>query len=201
MDDQTISAYDSYSEQIAILHTALVPIRIYELVGQFFIKGGACADAGCGIGRDCAWLSEHGYAVTGIDASEGMLQQAKRHYPNIQFIHDSLPLLDQQADSSFANVLCSAVIMHLAVDQIAIAVTNLVRITTTDGVMILSFRGTRNQDQRENNKLYTPIEANKLISLFAEEGATLVHCETDREAVRGLEWTNLVFRKLPLPAV
>lgn len=200
MDNQTITAYDKAAEQIAALHTTLVPARIYELVDQFFITGGSCADIGCGIGRDSARLSSQGYPVTGFDASDGMLEQAIARYPRIQFIRDSLPLLEQQADSAFTNVLCSAVIMHLTADQIGSAVFNLARITAVSGVIILSFRGTRNHDQRESGKLYTPIDADTLISLFDQAGATLLHHENDLESGRELEWTNLVFRKSPRPA-
>lgn len=201
MDHKTITAYDNSAEQIAALHTSLVPTRIYQLVGQFFTQGGSSADIGCGIGRDSAWLAEHGYAVSGIDASDGMLQKARSRYPYIPFIKDSLPLLEHLTDCSFANVLCSAVIMHLADDRIASAVANLVRITAENGVIVLSFRGTRNEDQRESGKLYTPIAAEKLISLFVTAGAALLHHETDQEEGRDFIWNNLVFRKSPRPAV
>lgn len=196
MDNQTISVYDKCAEQIARQHKALVPIRIYQLVNQFFIEGEICADIGCGVGRDCAWLFEQGYRVIGIDPSEGMLQQAKRYYPNIFFIQDSLPLLDKQIDSSFVNVLCSAVIMHLVDDQIASSVANLMRITAVGGIIIISFRGTNSKDRRENGKLYSIINIDKLVSLFVQLGAVLLHYEVDFQVDREIKWTNIVFRKL-----
>lgn len=197
MDNQTILAYDDTAEQVAALHKMLVPARIYWLIDRFFIKGEPCADVGCGIGRDSAWLSEHGYRVIGIDASEGMLQQASQLYPNNFFVQDSLPLLEKQSDSSYMNVLCSAVIMHLVDDQIAIAITNLMRITALGGVIIISFRGTSSKDLRENGKLYSVIDSGRLIALFVQSGAELLHHEVDFQEGRGVEWTNIVFRKLP----
>ncbi|SDY13347.1 bifunctional 2-polyprenyl-6-hydroxyphenol methylase/3-demethylubiquinol 3-O-methyltransferase UbiG [Nitrosomonas sp. Nm33] len=201
MDYQTISVYDQSAEQIATLHKTLVPVRIYQLINQFFVKGGVCADVGCGIGRDSTWLFKQGYPVIGINASEGMLQQAKEYDPNIHYVHDSLPLLEKQTESSFVNVLCSAVIMHLADDQIACAVTNLVRITAVGGVIVVSFRGTNSKDRRENGKLYSIIEVDELISMFAHSGTMLLHREVDFQADRKVEWTSVVFRKLPLLAV
>ncbi len=198
MDLQTISVYDSSAELIAAQHKTLVPTRIYQLINQFFIKDGVCADVGCGIGRDSAWLFGQGYPVIGMDASEGMLQQAKGNYPYIHFVHDGLPQLEKQADASFANVLCSAVIMHLPDNQIACAVTNLVRIITAGGVLIISFRGTNSKDHRENGKLYNSIEVDKLISMFVRSGAMLLHSEIDLEEDRRMEWTNIIFKKLPL---
>lgn len=201
MDLQTISVYDKSAEQIAAQHKMLVPALIYQLVNKFFIKGGVCADVGCGIGRDSAWLSKQGYSVISIDASEGMLQQARQLNPNAYFIQDSLPLLKKQADSSFTNVLCSAVIMHLTANQIAYAVTNLVRITAEDGVLIISFRGTKSKDHRENGKLYSIIEVDKLVALFTQAGAKLLHSEIDYQEDRDVEWNNIVLKKLPLLAV
>jgi SAM-dependent methyltransferase len=146
-------------------------------------------------------LSEQGYSVTGIDASEGMLQQARGFYPNISFVRDSLPLLERQTDSFFVNVLCSAVIMHLTEDQIACAVVNLVRIAAVGGIIIVSFRGTNSKDRRENGKLYSAIEVDKLVSLFIQSETMLLHREVDYQEDRRVEWINIVLKKLPLLAV
>lgn len=199
VDHQTITAYNEAAAEVAALHTTLVPERVYRLVDQFFIKGASCADVGCGIGRDTDWLSQQGYKVTGIDAAEGMLSQAQRRYPSYRFINDSLPLLASFPDESFNNVLCSAVIMHLAAQQIESAVFHLLRVMTPGGIILISLRGTHAADYRENSKLYTPIAPTELISAFTANGAPLLHAETDFEVGRGLTWHNLVFRKLPHP--
>lgn len=201
MDLQTIESYDEHASDIAAQHASLMPTRIYKLINEFFTKDGTSVDVGCGIGRDSAWLAKHGYSVCGIDASMGMLQQAINCYPQIKFTHDSLPLLKKISDCTFTNVLCSAVIMHLASDQIANAVANLVRITTQNGIIIVSFRGTKNEGKRENGKLYTLIEANKLIYYFIAQGSTLLLHEIDHEEARDLIWCNLVFKKLLCPVV
>jgi ubiquinone/menaquinone biosynthesis C-methylase UbiE len=198
MDSQTIAAYDNTAVQVADLHARLVPTGIYQLIEQFFIQGKKCADIGCGIGRDSAWLSKNGFEIVGVDASEGMLQEAKNRYPTVDFIKDSLPLLAKFSDLAFSNILCSAVIMHLEANQIGSAVTNLMRIATESGVVILSFRGTQSDDCREGGKLYIPIDPQNLIALFAEAGAILLHQEGVFEHGRGLEWISLVFRKSPI---
>ena len=87
--------------------------------------------------------------------------------------------------------------MHLVDDQIAIAITNLMRITALGGVIIISFRGTSSKDLREIGKLYSVIDSGRLIALFVQSGAELLHHEVDFQEGRGVEWTNIVFRKLP----
>lgn len=194
MDHQTISAYNESSAQIAALHSMLRPEYLYKLIDRFFIKGTSCADVGCGIGRDADWLSQQGYVVTGIDAANSMLEEARVHYPASRF-NDSLPLLMAVPSTAFGNVLCSAVMMHLHIDQIPLAVTNLLRITIPGGVIVISFRGSRSPDWRENGKLYSPIEPVEIISTFADSGAVLLYRGENEETARGLQWQNFVFRK------
>lgn len=199
MDQKTIAAYNQSATQIVALHNTLIPENLYRIIDRFFIRGAECTDVGCGIGRDSRWLLRQGYQVTGIDASEQMLFEARQRCPGVLFIQDSLPLLTTIEDGVFTNVLCSAVIMHLGADQINLAVVHLLRVMIEGGVIVVSFRGTHNVDQRENDKLYTPILVDELIATFAEFGAILLFYERDYETGRMLEWHNLVFRKLHHP--
>ena len=201
MDKKTINVYNQSAAQIADLHDTLVPENLYRLIERFFIQGAACADIGCGIGRDTHWLLQQGYQVIGIDAAEQMLFEARQRYPEISFIHDSLPLLKAINDGIFTNLLCSAVIMHLPADQIVSAVENLLRIVADEGVIVVSFRCAKNIDQWENGKLYTLISVDELISTFATSGAILLFYERDNETGRGFEWHNLVFKKSLHPAI
>ena len=199
MDEQTIAAYDSSAKKISILHRQLRPSRLYQLIDQYFLDDGECADLGCGTGRDSSWMVDQGYRVTGIDASSGMLQQARNAYPEINFILDSLPLLQKIPDNHFSNLLCSAVIMHLPTSEIMRSITNIARIVRSDGIIIITFRGTQSEDNREDGKLYTPLTDSTIKSCFLRAKATLLHHEADREENRNLVWNNLVFRKLSHP--
>lgn len=59
----------------------------------------AIADLGCGPGLYCAKLSEMGYAMTGIDRSEGSLRYATEHAPKARFIRQSY--LDPFGEAQF----------------------------------------------------------------------------------------------------
>ncbi|WP_158278808.1 class I SAM-dependent methyltransferase [Leucothrix arctica] len=168
---------------------------MYELITKHFSKGNVVLDVGCGTGRDCDWLSLNGYLTTGVDASTGMLNLAKDSYPNISFIQDSLPKLTTIKTEQFANVLCSAVIMHLPEDQLEETATNLLRVTEIGGCVLITYRGSPSDDNRESGKLYTPLAPNTLIQTFERLGATLVSHAQNTEEERGHVWNNLVFRK------
>jgi 2-polyprenyl-3-methyl-5-hydroxy-6-metoxy-1,4-benzoquinol methylase len=191
--------YDDQAEQIAALHANLIPCSLYNLIERYFLPKGACADIGCGIGRDSAWLAQQGYSVIGVDASEGMLHQARLRYPHLIFRFDSLPELVTLETETYANLLCSAVLMHLPETMLPLAISNLLRVTTVDGTLIISFRGSQSCDYRENGKLYNPIDVKHFIDMFTAAGGELLLHEVSQETGRELSWHNFIFRKLPHP--
>lgn len=70
-------------------------------------EGSRVIDLGCGNGTLTAKLAEHGYAVTGIDASKDMLTLAKKEHPNLTFLQgDALSFtLEEKADAIFSNAV------------------------------------------------------------------------------------------------
>ena len=195
MDIQTINSYNNEAEKIAKLHASLTPHRVYELIRQYFIKGKSTADIGCGIGRDTNFLNNQGFSVVGIDASEGMLKQARQLYPDLYFQLDYLPTLANFENSTFQNVLCSAVLMHL--DEIAIesACFRLVELLKKDGRLIISIRSTNAKDKRENGKLYEYINIDSFKQFFEKNGCEILLYENEVEQNRGLTWHNFVIKK------
>lgn len=192
MDKQTIAAYNREAESIAQLHSSLTPQRIYQLIQQYFIKGGKTLDVGCGIGRDTHWLTQQGFPTLGADASVEMLKFAQSFYPTADFLVDYLPDLLELADLRFQNILCSAVLMHLPKTQIPIACKRLFALLETDSRLIISVRGTQAENQRERGKLYSIIEPESLQCLFVELGAEVLFQETTTETARSLSWHNWV---------
>lgn len=87
--------------------------------------------------------------------------------------------------------------MHLEPSQLEIAIFNLLRIMTIGGILIISFRGTNNEDNRESGKLYTQILVGEMVTTFSKHRAKILNYEREYESGRKLEWHNLVFRKLP----
>lgn len=70
-------------------------------------KGSFVCDLGCGGGQLTSELKNMGYDVIGIDASENMLETAKRSYPDIDFrFGDALDFkLGRKADGIFSNAV------------------------------------------------------------------------------------------------
>jgi SAM-dependent methyltransferase len=159
MDRQTLGAYDHDAASFAKKWEAQpVPVDVYDLIGRYFDPG-LTADIGCGSGRDTNWFSKNGYTAIGFDASEGLLAEARRLHPGIEFRCAALPELDGIADGVFNNVFCETVIMHLSADAIEPSVKRLVEILRLNGTLYLSWRVTEKEDKRDDRgRLYSAFD-------------------------------------------
>jgi trans-aconitate methyltransferase len=120
MDRATLTAYDHGAAAFAQdWHDQPAPLDLQDIVTRFFAGGGRTADIGCGSGREVAWLNANGFPAEGFDASGGLLSEARSRYPQLKFAQAELPDLQGVASSTYDNVLCETVIMHL--DRVLIA--------------------------------------------------------------------------------
>lgn len=168
-DTATLDAYSNdagrYSEQWL---DQPPPGDLYALLETHLVPFGKTAEIGCGNGRDAAWLAAQGFEVTGFDAAEGMLAEARRLHPQIAFREASLPTLEK-IDEHFDNVVCETVIMHLPAESIPLAVDNLQRILRPNGVMYLSWRVTEGEDSRQpDGRLYTAFEPQVVVDALVD---------------------------------
>jgi len=165
MDDATLNAYDRDANSFARdWETQPPPTDLHAVVQKFFIPGGPTADIGCGSGRDAAWLDANGHPATGFDASEGLLSEARKRHPQLEFATAILPGLDGIAEGSFTNVLCETVIMYLEPEAITPAVERLLSILVSGGILYLSWRVTEGADRRdEHGRLYAAFEPERVL--------------------------------------
>jgi SAM-dependent methyltransferase len=199
MDRATLAAYDTGAAAFAKdWHEQPAPVDLQDIVKRFFVKGGATADIGCGSGREVAWLDANGFPAAGFDASEGLLAEARRRYPNLTFAHAELPDLRSIAAGSFDNVLCETVIMHLDRALIAPSVRRLLELVKPGGIFYLSWRVTDGADSRDGNgRLYAAFDASLVRTEFV--AATMLLDEEVVSASSGKKVHRLVVRKAPQP--
>jgi SAM-dependent methyltransferase len=195
MDRPTLAAYDKDAAAFAKdWHEQPAPVDLYDIVERFFIKGGTTADIGCGSGREVAWLNANGFPAKGFDASEGLLGEARRRYPQFEFVHAELPDLGSIAANTYDNVLCETVIMHLDRAQIAPSVRRMLEITRPGGIFYLSWRVTTGENQRDkHDRLYAAFEAPLVLAELAV--ATMLLDEEVVSASSGKTIHRVVVRK------
>lgn len=160
MDPETIRIYDDRAADFARdwEDDQPPPDDLYAALCEHF-RPGPTADIGCGSGRDTAWLAAKGFDVLGIDASEGLLAEARRRHPGVTFRLDALPGLQSLKIGAYANVLCETVLMHLQPDTVEDAVRRLVDLLAADGTLYLSWRVTEGGDIRDKaGRLYASFD-------------------------------------------
>jgi SAM-dependent methyltransferase len=195
MDRSTLAAYDKDAASFAQeWHEQPAPVDLQDIVRRFFIKGSATADIGCGSGREVAWLNANGYPAAGFDASEGLLTEARRRYPDLKFVDAELPDLAGVVAEMYDNVLCETVIMHLDRALIAPSVRRMFEIVKPGGVFYLSWRVTDAADLRDGHgRLYAAFDA----SIVRDElkAATTLLDEEVVSASSGKKIHRLVVKK------
>jgi SAM-dependent methyltransferase len=161
MDRATLAAYDIGAAAFAKdWHEQPAPTDLQDIVARFFIRGGATADIGCGSGREVAWLNANGFSAVGFDASEGLLTEARRRYPDFTFAQAALPDLRGIATGAYDNLLCETVIMHLDRALIALSVRRMLALVKPGGIFYLSWRVTDDADARDaHGRLYAAFDA------------------------------------------
>jgi SAM-dependent methyltransferase len=160
MDRSTLAAYDNDAAAFARdWHQQAAPVDLQDVINRFFVPGGVTADIGCGSGREVAWLNASGFPAVGFDASEGLLAEARKRYPDFTFAQAELPDLRGIAAGSYDNVLCETVIMHLGPALIAPSVRRMLDIVKPGGIFYLSWRVTDDADQRDQyGRLYAAFD-------------------------------------------
>jgi ubiquinone/menaquinone biosynthesis C-methylase UbiE len=194
MDDQTLHVYNQKAASIAARHHQNKRNRAHEQILTYFYAGQATADVGCGSGRDTEWLIEQGYPTIGYDGSEGMLAEARLRNPTADFRLAFLPDLAEIPDGQYYNVLCNAVLMHLDKSETPKALKNLARIIKPTGRLVVSFRGSQDEEEREaDGRLYTRIALDEITAWMEAAGLQVRVAETLPDPVRiGGEWSIAV---------
>jgi len=195
MDRPTLAAYDKDAAVFASdWHEQPAPTDLHEIVQRFFVKGGITADIGCGSGREVAWLNDHGFPARGFDASEGLLAEARRRYPKLDFARGELPDLCGIAANAYDNVLCETVIMHLERAQIAPSVRRMLDVMKPGGIFYLSWRVTAGADLRDkHDRLYAAFDASLILAELT--GSTILLDEEVVSASSGKTIHRVVVRK------
>ena len=173
VDLQTLAAYDADASAFAQdWHAQPPPSDLHAIIKRFF-KPGPTADVGCGSGRDAAWLCANGFSTVGYDASQGLLAEARRRYPHLEFHRAALPDLSQVADQSYDNALCETVIMHLDRTAIGPAVQRLLTILKPGGILYLSWRVGQTDQRDRYGRLYAAFDKNLVTGALAGQSILL----------------------------
>jgi SAM-dependent methyltransferase len=114
--------------------------RFAEVVGPRSSDALPACDLGCGPGHIGAYLSERGVHVVGIDLSVGMVDQARRSFPDLQFAQGDMTALDLP-NGSLAGIVCFYALIHLPRSRVPGALAEMRRTIVSGGGLLLAAHG------------------------------------------------------------
>jgi SAM-dependent methyltransferase len=99
---------------------------------------GPTCDVGCGPGQVARYLQERGARVSGVDLSSAMVDVARRLNPDIPFQQGTMLALPIP-DESLGGVVAFYSIIHIPREHLPGALTEMRRVLTPDGYLLLAF--------------------------------------------------------------
>jgi len=131
----TIEWYNQNAEQYAQASlNGASPEEIDDFVA-LLPKGAKVLDAGCGSGRDTNLLNQQGLNTTGLDLSSGLIEVAKKLFPDASFVEGNM-LKMQFPDNSFDGVWAHASLLHLETpEDVQAALSEFNRVLKPDGII------------------------------------------------------------------
>jgi ubiquinone/menaquinone biosynthesis C-methylase UbiE len=147
MDPQKLFDYQSSYDRIAEEYTRRIAGELDHkpldrmLLDSFATRvngTGRVCDLGCGPGHVARYLHDRGVDIFGLDLSPGMLEQARKLNPNIEFHQGNMLALDV-ADGAWAAIVAFYSIVHLAKADLPQAFREMHRVLQLGGLLFLAF--------------------------------------------------------------
>ena len=100
-------------------------------------RGDVC-DMGCGPGQVARYLRDKGATVFGLDLSPGMLDQARRLNPDIDFWQGNMLALGL-GDATLAGIAAFYAIVNIPAESLLQAFREMARVLQPGGLLLLAF--------------------------------------------------------------
>lgn len=167
-------------------------------------SGASVLDVGCGSGKKVKYLSEKGFAATGTDLSERMIEIAKRDMPDKQFfvadMHD-LSGIPGRYDALFLQ----ASLLHIPKNEVDAVMEALKKKLKPGGLLYVAVKGRREDEPEEAvvteddygyayERFFSYFRIPELKEIFARHGFEPV-CE-HVESMGRRDWLQVVGRKV-----
>jgi ubiquinone/menaquinone biosynthesis C-methylase UbiE len=147
MDPKKLSDYQSSYDRIAEEYTARIAEELKDKpLDRMLLEGfaarvngaGRVCDLGCGPGHVARYLYDRGVDIFGLDLSPGMLEQARKLNPNIEFRQGNMLALDAE-DGAWAAIVAFYSIVHIPRADVPQALREMQRVLKPGGFLFLAF--------------------------------------------------------------
>ncbi|HKX72596.1 MAG TPA: class I SAM-dependent methyltransferase [Candidatus Saccharimonadales bacterium] len=181
--EDTIKWYDEHAEQYAEAGATYFDINHITTFAKRLAQGATVLDAGCGAGRDADILRKQNLKVTGVDLSVGLLEVARKKFPEITFVEGNLLSLPFD-NTCFDGVWSNTSLLHLeTVENVEQALAEMYRVLKKPGLLhvVVKAQTGANKTAVVSDKLsghdrfFQYFTADELSQLLTTTGFTIVH--------------------------
>jgi SAM-dependent methyltransferase len=112
--------------------------KVLDRLAERVVGRGLVCDLGCGPAQIARYLRDRGVNAIGADFSEGMLAEARRLNPDLQFVQTSMLALGLRSES-LAGVAAFYSIIHIPREYVVRALAEVRRVLRPGGLFLFTF--------------------------------------------------------------
>lgn len=135
----TIETYNKIAKEYQSRNLITIYLEEYEVFRSLLGNKTKILEIGCGAGRDAEAFISFGFDYTGMDASEGMLQEAKDRVKDGTFLIGDFYKLNF-LDESFDGFWAAASFLHVPKTEIGKVLSEARRILKPEGIGFISLK-------------------------------------------------------------
>lgn len=206
MDQSTVAFYADNATTVAVRYESVVSSLSDHFARAFHPKS-KLLDIGFGSGRDLAVLTKIGHDCYGIDPTTELIDVAGELHPELKgkLAQGALPDIEPPFGGNFDGVLCSAVLMHLPVEELDKATAAIARCLRIGGRLLYSVPSKRldvvDGDRDANGRLFIPDQNDRIQGLFHAQGFIHISSWTNADSMGrdAVEWKSVLMERRTQP--
>jgi len=202
--EDTIQWYNQNAQNYAQGTKNLISTEEIGMFAKLLKPNARVLDVGCSSGRDTNQFALKGFTPVGIDISLGLIDLAKKTYPNLNFIHGDMRELPF-SDGSFLGVWAHASLLHFeTIEDVEKALSEFNRVLASQGVLYVAVKeqfekektGVVRDSLSGHDRFFRYFTVEEIKHLLEKTGFSLIEVSRNSDRVRPeVKWIEAFAKK------